>query len=294
MKIDGIMPPIPTPFVDDEVAYDKLQENIEKWNKTDLSGFVIYGSNGESAYLTREEKLKIAKTAKACIATDKKMIVGTGSDSLKDTISLTNEAAALGADAALILTPNYYKPQMKHDAFIRFYTAVADATDIPVLIYDVPKFSGVHIEPAAVIELSQHPNIVGVKCSAGNVAEISEIAHRSAEGFATLVGTASVIYAGLCVGGAGGILALAVVAPEASVAIYESVKAGDHEKALKLQMQFLMTDRAVTAKFGIPGLKAALDRLDYYGGPVRNPLGSLNENQLSALDKILREAGMIE
>ena len=293
MKIDGIMPPIPTPFVGDEVAYDKLQENISKWNKTGLSGFVIYGSNGESAYLTREEKLKIAEAAKSCIAADKNMIVGTGCDSLKETISLTNEAAALGADAALILTPNYYKPQMKHEAFIRFYTAVADATDIPILIYDVPKFSGVHIEPAAVIELSQHPNIVGIKCSAGNIAEISEIAHRSAEGFATLVGTASVIYAGMCVGGTGAIMALAVVAPNASVEIYNCVKAGDHEKALKLQMQFLMTDRAVTAKFGIPGLKAALDKLGYYGGPVRSPLGPLNANETSTLENILREAGLI-
>jgi len=288
------MPPIPTPFVGDEVAYGKLQENIEKWNGTDLSGYVVYGSNGESAYLTREEKLKIVEAVKDCIADDKKMIVGSGTDSLKETIYLTNEAAARGADAALILTPNYYKPQMKHAAFIRFYTAVADAADIPVLIYDVPKFSGVHIEPAAVIELSQHPNIVGIKCSAGNIAEISEIAHRSAEGFATLVGTASVIYAGMCVGGAGGIIALAVVAPAASVEIYKSAQAGDHEKALKLQMQFLATDRAETAKFGIPGLKAALDKLGYYGGPVRCPLGPLNANEMSVLDEILRDAGLIK
>jgi len=294
VKIDGIMPPIPTPFAGDEVAYDKLQENIARWNQTGLSGYVIYGSNGESAFLTREEKLKIAKTAKACIAPDKKMIVGTGCDSLKETIYLTNEVAALGADAALIVTPNYYKPLMKHEAFVRFFTALADAADMPILIYDVPKFTGVHIEPAAVIELSQHPNIIGIKCSGGNVAEISEIAHRAAQGFATIVGTASVIYAGLCVGGAGGILALAVVAPEVSVEIYNSAKAGDHKKALKLQMQFLMTDRAVTAKFGIPGLKAALDKLGYYGGPVRNPLGPLNENQIKILDSILREAGLIE
>ena len=292
MKIEGIMPPIPTPFVDDQVAYDKLQENIAKWNQTGLSGYVIYGSNGESAFLTREEKLKIAETARACIAPDKKMIVGTGCDSLKETIYLTNEAAARGADAALILTPNYYKPQMKHEAFVRFYTAAAAAADIPILIYDVPKFSGVHIEPAAVIELSQHPNIVGIKCSAGNVAEISEIAHHAAKGFATLVGTASVIYAGLCVGGVGGILALAVVAPQASVEIYHCVKAGNHKKALKLQMQFLATDRAVTAQFGIPGLKAALDKLGYYGGPVRCPLGPLNKSEMSVLESILRDAGL--
>ena len=188
MKIEGIMPPIPTPFVGDEVAYDKLQVNIAKWNKTGLSGYVIYGSNGESTFLTREEKLKIAKTAKACIAADKKMIVGTGCDSLKETIYLTNEAATLGADAALIVTPNYYKPLMKHEAFVRFFTAVADAADMPILIYDVPKFTGVHIEPAAVIELSQHPNIIGIKCSGGNVAEISEIAHNCRNGVGDLCG----------------------------------------------------------------------------------------------------------
>ena len=294
MIIEGIIPPIPTPFVGEEVAYDKLQENMEKWNTTGITGYIVFGSNGESVYLTREEKLKIVTAAKVSIAADKKLIAGTGSDSLKETIYLTNEAAARGAEAALVVTPCYYKGQMNHEAFIRFYTTAAEAAEIPILIYDVPKFTGVHIEPRTVVELSWHSNIIGIKCSGGNVAELSEIVHRSAEDFSTIVGTASVFYAGLCVGCKGGILALAVIAPQESVQILDYYQGGNHPEALRLQMLYLEANRAVTGKYGIPGLKAALDKLGYYGGPVRRPLGPLNQTELDDLYAILRQAKLID
>ncbi|MFC1783558.1 dihydrodipicolinate synthase family protein [Planctomycetota bacterium] len=293
MKIEGIIPPIPTPFMAEEVAYDKLQENIEKWNQTGISGYIVIGSNGESVYLTREERLKIYEAAKASIGADKKFIAGTGSDSLKETIYLTNEAAARGAEAALVVTPCYFKGQMNHGAFVRYYTQVADAAEIPILLYDVPKFTGVHIEVRTAVELSGHPNIIGIKCSGGNVAELSEIVHGAAAGFSTIVGTASVFYAGLCVGCKGGVLALAVIAPRESVKILDCFKAGDHQESLRLQMLYLEANRAVTGKYGIPGLKAALDKLGYYGGPARCPLGPLNQAELDDLYAILRQAKLI-
>ncbi len=292
--IEGILPPIPTPFSGDDVAYDRLTENVSRWNHTGLSGYVVFGSNGENAYLTTDEKLRLVEVVRESAAPGQSVVAGTGCESTRQTIRLTNEAAARGADAALVLTPSYYKGRMTHEAFVAHFTAVADAADVPILIYDVPKFSGVHIEPKTVIELSQHPNIVGVKCSSGNVAELIEIVDGAAAEFSTLVGTASVIYPGLCVGGRGGILALANVAPDQAVAIYEHARAGRHDAALALQRRFLTVNRAVTAQYGVPGLKAAMDKLGYYGGPVRSPLRPLEQAELDDLDQILRSAGLLK
>ena len=148
-QLKGIMPPIATPFINDEVAYDKLTQNFSKWNKTGLSGFVVMGSNGESVFLTRNEKLKLVEEVKKNISDDKLLIAGTGSDSIKETISLSNEAADRGADYVLILTPSFYKSEMKPTAYIKYFSAVADKTKIPVIIYNVPKFTGKFAESGA-------------------------------------------------------------------------------------------------------------------------------------------------
>jgi 4-hydroxy-2-oxoglutarate aldolase len=127
-KLCGILPPIATPFINGELALDKLNYNIQIWNKTELSGYVVMGSNGESVFLTRNEKLKLVETTKKVALDNMIIIAGTGSDSIKETISLTNECANLGADYALILTPSFYKPEMKSSSFIKYFQAVADAS----------------------------------------------------------------------------------------------------------------------------------------------------------------------
>ncbi len=293
LELRGIMPPIATPFVNDEIAYDKLVENISKWNKTGLSGYVVFGSNGESAFLTREEKLKLIKCVKENKSADKKLIAGTGSDSIKETISLSNEAAKLGADAALILTPSYYKSQMKGEAFIKYFTAVADAVAIPVLIYNVPKFTGVSIEPETVAKLSEHPNITGIKNSDENIAHLSEIIHLAKKDFTALVGTASILYAGLSAGAVGGILALANVAPDKCVKLTELFHQGKLNEAKNLQMTLLAANKAVTAKYGVPGLKAALDLTGYFGGMPRSPLSPVSEEQRKDIISILKKSQIL-
>lgn len=290
--IKGILPPIATPFLNGEVAYDKLAENISRWNKTGLSGYVVMGSNGESVYLGREEKLNLVEAVKKNLAGDKTLVAGTGSDSIAETISLTNDAARRGADAALILTPSFYKGQMKHEAFLRYFTAVADAVRIPLLIYNVPKFTGVDIEAATVAKLAEHPNIIGLKNSFENIAHLSEIVHQTPEDFRTFVGTASVLYAGLCVGAVGGILALANIAPEECVRIHELYKTGNHREALQLQMRLLPVNKAVTAKYGVPGLKAAMDMRGYFGGDPRTPLAYPSAKELEDIRAILKNAGL--
>ncbi len=173
-QLKGIMPPITTPFVNGELSIDKLEFNIKRWNETGLTGYVVMGSNGESVFLTRDEKLKLVEMTKKSASPDKLIIAGTGSDSIKETISLSNESAERGADFALILTPSFYKSEMKHNAFIKYFTAVADAIKIPVIIYNVPKFTGVDIEAESVAKLSEHPNIVGIKNSSENVRQNNE------------------------------------------------------------------------------------------------------------------------
>ncbi len=191
-NLRGIFPPLITPFVDDELAIDKLQRNIRKYERRELSGYVLFGSNGESAFLTKEEKLQIIFSVRE--HTKKTLIAGTGLDSIKDTINLTNDASEKGADFALLITPSFFKSEMKHHTFLNYYTKVAESVMIPVIIYNVPKFTNVNIEPETIIELSQHPNIAGLKDSTENPSRISEIVSTVPESFKVIVGTASVLY----------------------------------------------------------------------------------------------------
>ena len=291
--VKGIFPPITTPFINEVITLEKLAENISKWNKSDLAGYVVLGSNGESTFLTKEEKLTLIENVKKNAARDKIVIAGTGSDSIKETISLTNDAAAKGADYALILTPSFYKEKMDSHSFIKYFNEVADNIDIPLIIYNVPKYTGVNIEASAVTKLSEHPNIIGLKNSSENTAHLAEIIHDSKEDFSTFVGTASVLLPGLCAGAVGGILALANIAPNECIKILELFNDGKLVEARKLQGKLIPVNKAVTGKYGVAGLKAAMDMLGYFGGDPRSPLNKLNKNELEDMKKILAKADLL-
>ena len=188
MKLGGVLPPIATPFKNEKVAYDKLKENFGKWNKTGLSGYLVLGSNGESGYLNEKERLKMVEVSRESIPKSKLMLVGTGLESTQETIRFTNQAATIGADYALVVTPCYYKgsmkPQILHDHFV----AVAEASRIGILLYNVPQYTGINMEPELVAKLSRHPNIVGIKDSSGNIGQLNQIIHNSEEGFFCLHG----------------------------------------------------------------------------------------------------------
>jgi 4-hydroxy-2-oxoglutarate aldolase len=288
-QLNGIFPPITTPFINNEVAYDKLAENLSKFSKKNFTGYVVFGSNGENVFLTKDEKLKLISAVREQAAKDKIIIAGTGSDSIKETISLTNEVADLGVDYALIITPSFFKSEMKHRTFHNYYTAVAESVQIPVIIYNVPKFTNVNIETETVIELSHHPNIFGIKESSENVARISEIVQNTPESFSTIVGTASILYPGLSAGAHGGIVALANIAPDECIFIMKLISEGNHKEAIELQNRMIPLNRAVTTKFGVAGLKAAMDLTGLYGGPPRMPLEPLNELHILELKSILKK-----
>lgn len=294
MDFSGIYPPVVTPFDENgEVSYDRFEENLEKWSRTGLAGFVIFGSNGEYVFLTAEEKLKLIERAARTVPGGKKIIAGTGCESTRETIALTNAAADAGAAAALIVTPCYYSDKMNKKALFNHYSMIADNSKIPVLLYNVPKYTGVNMAPDLVAELSKHPNIVGIKDSTGNVAQIGEILNRVEEGFNVLVGTAGALYPALAIGAAGGVLALANIAPAECVDVYNLFKAGRHTEARDIYRRMLPVNTAVTATYGIAGLKAAMDIIGYYGGPPRSPLLPLDDEGKAAVRRILETAGLI-
>lgn len=289
----GIFPPITTPFVNGELSIEKLQHNISIWNKTELAGYVVMGSNGEAVLLTKEEKLKLIEHTKKFASSDKIIIAGTGSDSIKETISLTNNAADLGADFALVLTPSFYKSEMKHNNYIKYFSEVADKSKIPIIIYNVPKFTGVDIEVETVAELSQHQNIIGIKNSTENSRQIIEFVSNTSNDFKVIVGTASMLFNGITSGAVGGILALANIAPNQCIQIQKLIEEKNYDAALKLQQKIIPANKAVTAKYGVAGLKHAMDLLDYFGGEPRIPLLPLNEKDKEQLKNILIEAEIL-
>jgi len=293
INLQGIFPPITTPFENDKVAFDKLGTNVEKLSKTGVSGIVVLGSNGEYVYLSEKEKRDVIEAVIRAVPENMPVIAGTACESAAETIRLTCDSAELGARAALLTTPHYYGGKMTDEALFKFYTAVADSVPIPVLLYNVPKFTHLNLTAGLVSRLSKHPNIVGIKDSSGNVNLLGQYLNGCESNFNVLVGTAGVLFSGLTLGCVGGIVALANVAPQACIKILEFVKQGNFEKARQLQLQVLPVNNAVTVTYGISALKAAMDMLDYFGGDPRLPLLPASDHEKTAIREILIQAALL-
>ena len=293
LDLHGIFPPITTPFIDGKVAYDKLASNVERWNRIGLKGFVVLGSNGEYVYLSEEEKRKVVKTVVQSAAREMQVIAGTGCESTAETLKLTEDCAELGAHAALVVTPHYYGGRMNEVALLKHFSELADHSPIPILLYNVPKFTHINMAADFVSRLSQHSNIIGLKDSSANVIQLGEIINRVDKNFNVMVGTAGVLFSGLTIGCAGGVCALANVAPEACVTIFDCVKAGDLDAARDLQLKMIPVNQAVTAIYGVPGLKAAMDLLGSFGGAPRLPLLPSCGQERSEIEAILKNADLL-
>jgi 4-hydroxy-2-oxoglutarate aldolase len=293
IDLAGIFPPIPTPFKNNRVAYDHLKENIQKWSGTGLKGFVALGSNGEYVYLSPEEKRAVVKTVVDNTPKRMSVIAGTGCESTHETIELTNDCARLGAHAALVVTPHYYGGRMTDDALKKHFTTVADKSEIPIIIYSVPKFTHIDMGVKLISALSGHPNIVGIKDSAGNVNFLGQLLNGVDKNFAVLAGTAGILYGALTLGCSGGIVASANVAPKMCVRIMKLIKDGKYDAARKLQLKLLPVNNAVTFLYGVPGLKIAMDLLGYYGGKPRPPLQPARVKEKLIIKGLLQTAGLL-
>ena len=297
ISLAGLFPPIPTPFDEaGDVVIPPLVENIERWNGYDLSGYVVLGSNGEGGFLAADEKVRVWESARQAIPADKLMIAGAGCESTRQTIWLSNQAAEAGADVVLLVTPHYYDAKMTSDSLLHHYQTVADAVLIPVVLYAVPKFTHVDIDAVTVARLARHPNIAGIKDTSGNLAKMADtvrLVKADGSDFQVLAGSASFLLPGLTVGAVGGILALANVAPQMCLELRRLFLTGQLDQAAELQQRVIPVNAAITGRFGIAGLKAALDMLGYYGGPVRSPLMPIAERQREVLRTILVEGGIL-
>ncbi len=274
MKLQGIFPPITTPFnYDGDIYPAKVEHNVTKWNKTGLSGYVVCGSTGESVFLTTEEKLQMFELVAKFAAPDKLLLCGTGVESVRETVQLTNRAAEMGYKAAMVRTPHYYKNLVNNaSAQALYYRAVADQAKIPLMIYNWPQATGVDIPAAAVVKLSEHPNVIAIKESSGSIEKVMQMIREVKPGFQVLVGSAPTLAPSLAVGAVGAVLAYANAAPYSTIAIWEAHRQREFDAAMDWQGRIAKAAVLVTVKYGIPGLKYAMDLNGYYGGPVRLPL----------------------
>jgi 4-hydroxy-2-oxoglutarate aldolase len=274
LKFSGIYPPITTPFDSDGEIYKiKLRHNVEKWNMTALSGYVVCGSTGESVFLTPEEKVLCWEIVAEAASADKLLIAGTGVEGVRETIALTNKAADMGYKAAMVRTPHYYKNLVNNvSAQVLYFRAVADSAKIPLMIYNWPQATGVDIMPEAVAMLSEHPNVIAIKESSGNLEKVMQMIREVKPGFQVLVGSAPTLAPSLAVGAAGAVLAFANAAPYATITIWEAHRTRETEAAKDWQDRIAKPAQLVTTKYGVPGLKHAMDLMGFYGGPPRLPL----------------------
>jgi len=286
-NLRGVLLPITTPFASDSVDHAALRSNIDRWSNTGVTGFVILGSTGERVHLDEREYLAVIETCRAVVPRSMAFIVGAGQQSTPGTIKEVAKAAVAGADAVLIITPNYYRSAITQDTLISYYNAVADAAPVPVLLYSMPALTGIKLEPETVAQLTEHPNIIGVKDSSNDIAGFKQTVDLCPAEFAVMTGNGTVCLDALEAGATGAILAVGCVVPELCVEIFRSFNAGEVERARALQNKLTPLAAAVTTRFGIGGLKAALDLAGYSGGEVRAPLKPPNENARTEIAELL-------
>jgi len=291
MKLEGIFPPIVTPFDQNGDLYKaKVKHNVAKWNLTGLSGYVVCGSTGESVMLTTEEKIQLWEWVAEYAAQEKLLLAGTGMESVRETVYLTNRAAEIGYQAAMVRTPHYYKNLLQSkEAQTLYFRAVADQSKIPIMIYNWPQATGIDISAEAVAELSEHPNIIAIKESSGNLEKVMQMIREVKLGFQVLVGSAPTLWPSFVVGAVGAVLAFSNAAPFATVTIWEAHRRRDTEVAREWQNRIGRAAYLVTTKYGIPGLKYAMDLNGYYGGPSRLPLRPLSPEAKQEIEDAFRD-----
>jgi len=292
-RFSGIYAPIATVFNEnDTIDWKAMETNIAYYNQTRLAGVVVLGSNGEFALLSHAEKVDLIAFVHQHLSSDKRLIAGSGCESTAETILLGKEAAEAGADAALVVTPWYYKGSYSDSVLERHYQIIADDSPLPVMLYNMPRNTGVNISAALAAKLAKHPNIIGIKDSSGDIVQITNTINNTPDHFTVFAGSGSFLMATIQAGGDGGTLAIANIMPNECVQLYEAALAGDTVKARELQQRIMQPNAAVTSGLGIPGLKKALDLIGLRGGMPRKPLLPLSDTESEKLMLVLRNAGL--
>jgi 4-hydroxy-2-oxoglutarate aldolase len=290
----GVFVATPTPYRAEAVATDRLRDNIARWNEVPHAGYVVLGSTGEFPLLSEAERDAVLVAAREAIPRDKAFVAGTGSDSTLLTIRQTKRAAEIGADAAIAITPYHFTKRFAQPAAqVRHYLAVADASPIPIVLYNVPPNTGINLEPDTVARIAEHPNVCGIEDASGDMPQLAQTIHLTPKSFHVLVGTASALLPSLAIGSSGGVLALAAIAAREFVEVYALTRQGRWEEAKELCARMIRAERGVPGRYGIGGLKAALDLQGLYGGPCRAPLGTPDGDAIEDIKESLASAGLL-
>jgi 4-hydroxy-2-oxoglutarate aldolase len=288
MKLTGVLAPLPTPFADDDrLDVVRLRAAVAWWVASPLTGFVLLGSSGEAVLMDEDECDCAVGEARALVPRDRPFIVGTGRESTRAAIRAAQRASNLGADAVLVRTPGFFRSQMTGDAFVQHYTAVADASPVPVLLYNFTAVTGVNLSAETVARLAEHPNIIGMKESGSDISQMSELVARTPRTFTVLAGSGSTFFAALCAGVSGGILALAALLPEPCVQLFALMQSQRYDDARRLQQRLLPIARLISSGNGVPGLKAALNIMGCDVGRPRPPLMPIPPAAVAALREAL-------
>ena len=289
LPLEGVFIALASPFSGDSVSPEKMEENVGKYNRTDLAGYLVLGSTGESVLLSDEESERLVEAVVRAAAPGRRVLVGTARESTRATIAFTKRVARKGVAAALVRPPSYYRSRMTREALKSHFLAVAEASPVPLMIYNIPQNTGLNLEPQLVVDLAPHPNIVGLKESSGSLAYLAEVVRDVPPDFRYFLGSGHVLLPGLEMGASGAILAVANAAPETCAEVFRLFKAGQRNEARKLQLDLIPLNRAVTETYGVAGLKHAQDLRGLYGGPARLPLLPLDEKGRREVEAGLRK-----
>ena len=293
-KLSGVFPPNMTCFIDEEVAYDKIRMNIEKYEQTGIAGYFPLGSNGEFKSLTDEESLRVVDVYQKCKGKDKVLMAGVARESAKATIEFTKKVADLGVEFATILPPSYFVNVMTEDVLVKYYTYVADRSPIPIILYNAPKFAqDLLLSPGLITRVASHPNIAGMKDTSKEDISIYTKAVPEGSNFFILAGTIEKFFKGLEVGAIGGVLSIANYLPKICCDLHALYLAGKRDEAAKMDVYARALSSNAAGKAGIAGVKAAMDALGYFGGDPRLPVPPLGDAQKAELKAVLQKEGLV-
>jgi 4-hydroxy-2-oxoglutarate aldolase len=293
-RFGGVMGPMVTPFkADESLDLAGFEANVRAHMAAGLEGVLVAGSTGEAALLGDDERRVLIEAARKLVPTDRTLLAGTGAESTRHCIARCRDAASSGADAVLVVAPHYYSSSMTPPAIKAHFLRVADESPLPVLLYNIPKYMHFRLEPELIAELSHHENIRGMKDSAGDMTFFARYVESNSDTFDVLTGHGGTFASAMKLGARGGILAVALFAPELALEIWQASREGRTADAEAAQKPLVLMAAEIVARMGVPGVKAAMDRIGLSGGHVRLPLLPTPAADLAVIDTLLSESALV-
>ena len=292
IQLRGVIAPVVTPFDarTGEIAGEAFGANVRAHLEEGLAGVLVAGSTGEAPLLDESERRELIELARAVVPGDRVLLVGVGAESTRATVARSRDAAERGADAVLVVPPHYYGPAMTEGALEAHYRRVADESAIPVMLYNIPKYTHFALAPALVRELSRHENIIGMKDSSGDLELLRQYMDSKSESFTVLTGHAGALLAALEMGAGGAILAASLFAAGLALEVSDAFAAGESARASRAQERLTPVNKEIVGNLGVPGIKAALDVIGLNGGEPRAPLLALGEGERERVARLVRAA----